>query len=150
MPRTFSFRVCPGLQVFRCLDNAGASGYNKSSLVKLAVDVTRMIKRCGMVNRLTAFRIPTVDLSTFEDKERLIFPDLPVGSERVRDWEQLRDFLPELSKAVILRFLQEANPTSGLDSRVWYRGMQRVMDMGNLSRLWATRPEGGIMWVGFR
>lgn len=103
-----------------------------------------------MVNQLLAFRVPTSDLRSFEEKQRLLLPDLPKPSEWEQNWEVLRDFLPEMSKSVVLRFLREVNPTASLDSRVWYRGMQRVMDMGNLSRLCAVPPRDGIMWLGFR
>lgn len=132
------------------MDNSGISSWNKSELVKLAPAVVRMLRACGLENRGIAFRIPIADLSTFEDKQTSLLPDLPPPQTWVRNWAVLREFLPEMSKSVILRFLRETNPLVGQDSRVWYRGMQRVLDLGNLERLHATRPEDGIMWISFR
>lgn len=137
-------------QGIRCLDNAGISAYNKAELVKLAPGVVKMLRDGGLANRDIAFRVPSTDRSSFEDKQKKILPDLPPPETWVKNWEVLRDFLPEISKSVILSFLRQVNPSVTQDSRVWYRGMQRVMDMGNLNRLWATRPSDGIMWIGFR
>ena len=136
--------------MFRCLDHAGASTYDKARLVELSRLVVSTIDTCGLRNRSVAFRIPLPDLATFEQKEKKILPDLSPPQARVTNWEVSRDFLPEISKSVILRFLRSVNPVVDENSRVWYRAMQRVMDMGNLRRLWATRPEGGVMWLGFR
>lgn len=112
--------------------------------------VVSTIDSCSLRNRSVAFRIPIPDLATFEDKERSLLPDLPPPHLWVRNWETVRDFLPEISKSVILRFLRSVNPVVDESSRVWYRSEQRVLDMGNLKRLWATRPKDGVMWVGFR
>lgn len=132
------------------MDNAGTSAYNKEELVKLAAGVLATVKSCGLQNRGTAFRIPVADLRSFEEKESKLLPDLPPREKMVKDWEVLRNFLPEISKAVILRFLKEVNPLVVPESRVWTKALQRVLDMGSLPRLWATPPEDGIMWIGFR
>eukprot|EP00903_Cladosiphon_okamuranus_P008523 g8184.t1 len=51
--------------------------------------------------------------------------------------------------SVILRFLRAGNPVVYESSRIWYRVMKRVMDVGNLRRLWATPAQTGVMWIGF-
>lgn len=118
--------------------------------MKLASGAVKMLKGCGLENRGIAFCVPIADESTFKEKEERLLPDLPKPETWVRDWETLPEFLPEMPTSVVLQFLRESNPLVNEDSRVWYSAMQRVMDMGNLKRLWATRPEDGIMWIGFR
>ena len=138
------------MQVFRCLDHAGTSSYNKTRLVELAGMIVSTIESCNLRNRSVAFRIPLPDRATFEDKERNLLPDLPPPQMWVTNWEIVRDFVPEISRSVIISFLATVNPVADENSRVSYRAMQRVMDMGNLRRLWATRPNNGVMWIGFR
>lgn len=116
----------------------------------LARDLVLMVKTCKLENRACIYRYPLGDLRTFEQKEKVRMPDLPSYSSRVTDWELIRHFLPEISKSVIMQFLIRANPLAKEGSRVWVRGMQRTLDMGNLARLWAVPAEDGVMWLGFR
>ncbi|CAM9908416.1 unnamed protein product [Ectocarpus sp. 6 AP-2014] len=136
------------LSVFRCLDHAGHSAYLKGPLAELAGQVVAMIKKCGLLNSNQAFRHPVPDLSSFQDKERMAMPELPGPRSRIRGFEHLQQHLPEMSKSVILQFLRQVNPISGEGSRVWYRGMQKVMDMGNLNRLWGVPAKNGLMYLG--
>ncbi|CAM9230493.1 unnamed protein product, partial [Pylaiella littoralis] len=136
------------LSVFRCLDNAGTSGFNKALLAQMAGDVVRLIRNCGVLDTNLAFRHPVPDLSSFEEKEARLMPDLPATGLRIKEWSAMRRYLPEISKAVILRFMGEVNKFAGEGSRMWYRSLQRVLDMGNLSRFWAVPAAGGIMWIG--
>ncbi|CAM9880628.1 unnamed protein product, partial [Ectocarpus fasciculatus] len=138
------------LSVFRCLDNAGTSGYLKGPLAELAQQVVAMIKKCGLLNSNQAFRHPVPDLGSFKDKERMVMPDLPGPCSRINGFQHLQQHLPEMSKSVILQFLQQVNPISGEGSRVWYRGLQKVMDMGNLNRLWGVPAKNGFMYLGMR
>lgn len=150
MLRTLSCHVHLCRQVFRCLDNAGTSGFNKALLAKMAGDVVRLIRNCGVLDTNLAFRHPVPDLSSFEEKEARLMPDLPATGLRIKEWSAMRRYLPEISKAVILRFMGEVNKFAGEGSRMWYRSLQRVLDMGNLSRFWAVPAAGGIMWIGIR
>ena len=84
-PRTLPVLFLP--QPFRCLDNAGTSGYNKSKRVKLAADVVRMVIRCGLVNNSVAFRNPNPDTSSFEEKVLNKLQDLPASARWVSHWE---------------------------------------------------------------
>ncbi|CAM9811375.1 unnamed protein product, partial [Hapterophycus canaliculatus] len=136
------------LIAFRCLDNAGTSVFNKRVLATLAADVVRLIRVSGLIGKNLAFRHPTPDLRTFEDKVASLMPDLPAQPKRIKEWVALRRYMPEISKSVIVGFLQEVNPLAGEGTRVWYRAEQRVLDMGNLSRLWGTPSKAGIMWLG--
>lgn len=110
----------------------------------------RLIKLSGVIGKNMAFRHPIPDQRPFEEKERALMPDLPDDRSWIRDWVALRRFIPEISKSVILSFLQEINPLAGEGTRVWYRAEQRALDMGNLSRLWGVPPKDGIMWLGTR
>ncbi|CBJ33934.1 exonuclease I Exo1 [Ectocarpus siliculosus] len=136
------------LSVFRCLDTAGTSGFKKALLAQMAGDVVRLIRSCGVLDTNLAFRHPVPDLSSFEEKEARLMPDLPATGLRIKEWSAMRRYLPEISKAVISRFLGEVNKLAGEGSRLWYRSLQRVLDMGNLSRFWAVPAAGGIMWIG--
>ncbi|CAN0356168.1 unnamed protein product, partial [Scytosiphon promiscuus] len=138
------------LSVFRCLDNAGTSGYNKNLLCTLATDVVRLIRNSGVIGENLAFRHPIPDLRLFGEKEKATMPELPAVCLRITEWVALRRYLPEISKSVIVGFLQEVNPLASEDTRVWYRGEQRVLDMGNLSRLWGVPSKAGEMWLGTR
>lgn len=77
-------------------------------------------------------------------------PELPGPRSRISGFEHLQQHLPEMSKSVILQFLRQVNPISGEGSRVWYRGMQKVTDMGNLTRLWGVPAKNGLMYLGMR
>ncbi|CBJ32902.1 conserved unknown protein [Ectocarpus siliculosus] len=136
------------LSVFRCLDNTGTSGLNKALLAQMAGDVVRLIRSCGVLDTNLAFRHPFPDLSSFEEKEARLMPDLPATGLRIKEWSAMRRYLPEISKAVILRFMREVNKLAGKGSRLWYRSLQRVLDMGNLSRFWTVQAAGSIMWIG--
>lgn len=136
--------------MFRCLDHAGTSADNKPVLVGLAKVLVQLVKASRLENRACVFRNPLPDLRTFEEKEKSRMSDLPPVSSRVTDWEMIRHLLPEMSKSVIMRFLKMANPLAREGSRVWIRGMQRTMDMGNLARLWAAPADDGVLWIGFR
>ncbi|CAM9878345.1 unnamed protein product, partial [Pylaiella littoralis] len=138
------------LSVFRCLDNAGTSGLNKALLSTIAGDVVRMIRKCGLLDTNLAFRHPVADTTSFEDKERMIMPDLPAISHRIPEWPVVRRHLPEISKSFILQFIQRVNPLAQEGSRVWYRALQRTMDMGNLGKIWAVPAQEGVMWLGTR
>ncbi|CAN0364925.1 unnamed protein product [Ectocarpus sp. 6 AP-2014] len=107
-----------------------------------------MIKKCGLLNSNQAFRHPIPDLSSFQDKERMAMPELPGPRSRISGFEHPQQHLPEMSKSVILQFPRQVNPISGEGSRVWYRGMQKVMDMRNLNRLWGVPAKNGLMYLG--
>ncbi|CAN0345577.1 unnamed protein product, partial [Ectocarpus sp. 4 AP-2014] len=100
----------------------------------MAGDVVRLIRSCGVLDTNLAFRHPVPDLSSFEEKEVRLMPDLPATGLRIKEWSAMRRYLPEISKAVILQFMGEVNKLAGEGSRMWYRSLQRVLDMGNLSR----------------
>lgn len=133
------------------MDHAGISQLPKIDLVALCKDVCRTVKRCGLQNRASAFQNPTLDERSFDDKLAARMPKLPPASAWVRNWEAFRDWLPELSKSAILLFLQDRNRLAREGSRVWLRGMQRAMDMGNLSRMIVVPAKGGTtLWLGLR
>ncbi|CAN0339832.1 unnamed protein product, partial [Scytosiphon promiscuus] len=138
------------LSVFRCLDNAGTSGYNKPLLITLAAEIVSLIRKSGQLGDNLAFRHPVPDLRPFEEKEKMLMPDLPAQPLRITEWVAMRRYLPEISKSLILGFLQEVNPLAAEGTRVWYRGEQRVLDMGNLNRFWAVPSKDGKMWLGTR
>lgn len=135
-------------QVFRCLDNAGTSGWNKGGLARTAGEVVKLINRQNLLDTNLAFRHPVPDTTSFEEKEKMMMPDLPPNSSRFPKWEILRKYLPEVSKSVILQFLQRVNPLAREGSRIWYRALQRTLDAGNLGRLWGVPAKNGIMWIG--
>ncbi|CAM9380355.1 unnamed protein product, partial [Hapterophycus canaliculatus] len=138
------------LQVFRCLDNAGTSGFNKAVLTKLSADIVSLIRKSGHLGQNLAFRHPVPDLRPFEEKEKALMPELPAERLRIKEWVAMRRYLPEVSKSVILGFLQEVNPLADHGTRVWYRAEQRVLDMGNLNRFWAVPSKDESMWLGTR
>ncbi|CAM9885457.1 unnamed protein product, partial [Hapterophycus canaliculatus] len=107
-----------------------------------------MIRVSGLIGKNLAFRHPIPDLRTFEDKVASLMPDLPAQPTRIKQWVALRRYIPEISKSVIVGFLQEVNPLAGEGTRLWYRAEQRVLDMGNLSRLRGAPSKAGIMWLG--
>ncbi|CAN0539221.1 unnamed protein product, partial [Scytosiphon promiscuus] len=104
----------------------------------------------GQLGDNLAFRHPVPDLRPFEEKEKMLMPDLPAQPLRITEWVAMRRYLPEISKSLILGFLQEVNPLAAEGTRVWYRGEQRVLGMGNLNRFWAVPSKDGKMWLGTR
>lgn len=73
-------------QVFRCLENAGTSGFNKTVLAELARDVVRLIRVSGVVGKNLAFRHPIPDDRSFDLKVQTIMPDLPAEHMRIKEW----------------------------------------------------------------
>lgn len=110
----------------------------------------RLIKAARVLDTNLAFRHPLPDTSSFEEKEKIIMPDLPGLHRRIRDWQVMRRYIPQIEKSFILLFIQRVNPLAGEGSRVWYRALQRMMDMGSLSGLWGVPAKDGIMWIGTR
>ncbi|CAN0570314.1 unnamed protein product [Ectocarpus sp. 12 AP-2014] len=108
--------------------------FNQALLAQMAGDVVGLIGSCGVLDTNLAFRHPVPDLNSFEEKEARLMPDLPATGLRTKEWSAMRRYLPDISKAVILRFMGEVNKLAGEGSRLWCRSLQRVLDMGNLSR----------------
>ncbi|CAM9134518.1 unnamed protein product, partial [Hapterophycus canaliculatus] len=70
------------LSVFRCLDNAGTSGFNEAVLTKLSADIVSLIRKSGHLGQNLAFRHPVPDLRSFEENDKALMPELP--AERLR------------------------------------------------------------------
>ncbi|CAN0566983.1 unnamed protein product [Ectocarpus sp. 12 AP-2014] len=52
----------------------------------MAGDVVRLIRSCGVLDTNLTFRHPVPDLSSFEEKEARLMPDLPATGLRIKEW----------------------------------------------------------------
>lgn len=120
--------------------------------MELATKVVRVVTRARLIDSELATRQP---LRRASQEERLVsrLPGLPRPECWVNDWEALKLHLPEMGEAVIVAWFQQGSPQLdiGLTSRVLYRGLQRMMDLGVLRGLRGVPCGlGNILWLRLR
>eukprot|EP00904_Undaria_pinnatifida_P003200 jgi/Undpi1/12881/HiC_scaffold_7.g02547.m1 len=142
------------LYPFRCLESSGVGAFNKHELVEMARAVVDVVSKASLVNTDPAMRPPVKSRTTTGETLRRRLPDLLAAECWIHDWEILRSDLPQMSETTIMAWFQRCSSLQ-VDieeaSRVLYRGLQRMMDLGALKGLRGVPcKRGNILWLRLR
>ena len=141
-------------QPFRCLESSGVGAFNKHKFVEMARAVVDVVSKASLVNTDLAMRPPVKSCTTTVETLRRRLPELPAAECWIHDWEILRSDLPQMSEATIMAWFQRRSSLQvDIDeaSRVLYRGLQRMMDLGALKGLRGVPcKRGNILWLRLR
>ena len=113
--------------------------------------MVNVVALSGVANTSLTVRDPRTASSTPQETLRRRMPQIPDPLLWVNDWQDLRDDLAEMHEVTIVAWFRKHFPMVGATSRVLYRGMQRVMDLGAVHSLRGVPcGYGDILWLSMR